>query len=76
MANTAISQINRIVPDLIKKIGSQINQISQRRIKQAITQVSKEIERVAPRIKGAIKDFYKTAFRLLGALGRKKYTQV
>lgn len=76
-ANTAILSLNRITPGLIKKTGSQIDQVAQRRIQQAINQGGKEIERVAPRlIKGGIKEFYKNRFRLLGQFERRKCTQV
>ena len=34
----------------------------------------KELKQIAPSlIRGAIEDLYKTLFRLLGSLGRKKY---
>ena len=48
--NTAISQLNRIPPGLITKIRSQLDQIADRRIKQAIQQSGKEINRVALKI--------------------------
>ena len=62
-ANTATSQLNKIVRGLIMKTSSKIDQIAQRRIKQAINQGVREIEWVSPKlIKGAIKEFCKTPF--------------
>ena len=52
---------------MIKKASSQINNIAQQRIQQAISQGGKEIEGVLPKIlRGAIEDVYQTPFRLLG----------
>ena len=58
-ANTVISQLNRIAPGFTRKTSIEIDQITQRRIQQAINQGGKEIEFVAPKIiKEAIKEFY------------------
>ena len=43
-ANTATSQLNGIARGLIRKTLSKIDQIAQRRIKQAINQGVREIE--------------------------------
>lgn len=38
---------------------------------------SQQIEKIAPKIiRGAIEDVYKTPFRMLGNLGKKKFGQV
>lgn len=53
-----------------------MNQVGTNRIKQAIRQSGKEVERIVAKIiKNAIKEIYKTPFRLLGSFGRKKHRQ-
>ena len=48
---------------MIKEASSQINNITQQRIQQAISQGSKEIQRVLPKIlRGAIEDVYRSNF--------------
>ena len=49
-ANTAISQLKQIAAGLTKKTGSQIDQIAQSRIQQAINQDGKKVESVAPQL--------------------------
>ena len=66
-----VNQVGKIAPGIINKATSD-NKIAQQRIDQAIRTGGAEIERVAPKIiRGAIKEVYKTPFRLLGNLGKK-----
>ena len=66
-----VNQVGKIVPVIIKQATGQIDKISQHRINQFIRSGSAEIERVLPKVLcGAIKDVYKTPFRLLGNFGK------
>ena len=66
-----VNQVGKIAPGIINKATSD-NKIAQQRIDQAIRTGGAEIEQVAPKIiRGAIKEVYKTPFRLLGNLGKK-----
>ena len=52
-----------------KKNSRQVDRVAQKRIAQTISQVSKEIERVAPLVmKNAMEKLYKTPFCLLEKL--------
>ena len=58
---------------VIKDASSQINNITQQYINQAIAEGGKELERVLLKIlRGAIEDVYQTPFRLLGNFGKKQ----
>ena len=60
-----------------RKTSMEIDQNAQKRIQQAINQGGREIKRVAPKfIKGAKDEFYKTPFKLLRQLRKKKYAQI
>ena len=70
-------QTRSVASGLINQTSKQLNRIGQRRIRQAVTQGGQEIEKMAPKIiRHAIKDFYKTPFRLLGSFGKRKYAQL
>ena len=59
---------------MISQATWKINKIAQQRIDQVVQSGGAEIERVAPKIiRGAIKEVYKTPFRLLGKLGKKQF---
>ena len=61
------------VINVIKNAPGEINNIAQQRIRQAISEDGKELERVLPKImRGAIEDVYETPFRLLGNSGKKQ----
>ena len=45
-----VNQLKKIAPGIIKDASSQINDITQQRINQAITKGSRELERVLPKI--------------------------
>ena len=60
-----VNQVGKFAPGLIKNAISEINNISQQRINQIISQRGKEIEKVLPNIfRGAIEDVHQTPFRL------------
>ena len=72
-----VNQAGKVAPKPISQATGEINKFSQQRIDQAIHSGGPEIERVAPKIiKGAIEDVYKTPFRLLGNLGKKKFQKI
>ena len=57
-----------------KKNSRQVDRVAQKRIAQTISQISKEVERVAPLVmKNAIEKLYKTPFCLLEKLDWQKY---
>ena len=65
--------MRKIAPGLIKNDSSEINNIAQQQINQAITQGGKEIERVFPKIlRGAIGEIYQTPFRLFEKIGKQQ----
>ena len=72
-----VNQAGKIAPGIINKATSDINKIAQERIDQAVRTGGAEVERIAPKIIwGAIKDVYKTPFRLLGNLGKKQFQKI
>ena len=72
-----VNQVGKIAPGIINKATSDINKIAQQRINQAIKTDGTEVERIAPKIiRGAIKDVYKTPFRLLGNFGKKQFQKI
>ena len=59
-----VNQAAKVVPDVIKAATNDINNIAKDRINQIISQGSKEVERVLPKIlRGTIKDVYQMPFR-------------
>lgn len=65
-----------ISPSLIKTSHA-LDEIAEQRIKAAIRQSGKEIERFAPKnIESNIKDLYKIPFRPLVSFKRNKYSQL
>ena len=70
-------QTRSLAPNLINQATKTLDRIAQRRIQQAVRESGQEIERIAPKIiKGAIEDFYKAPFRLLGRFGKRKLAQL
>ena len=69
--NTAMTQLNAMAPELIKQTTNQVDQITQKRIQQIINQGRQQVEKIAPKTKGAIEEVYKTPFRLLDKFGKK-----
>lgn len=65
------------MPGLIKSVSSEINNIAQQQINQAIRQGGQEIEHALPKIlRGAIKDVYQTPFRQLGKFGKQQLQKI
>ena len=72
-----VNQAGKIAPDIISKATSDIDKIAKDRIDQAIKNGGAEVEQIAPKItRGAIKEVYKTPFRLLGDLGKKQFSKI
>ena len=72
-----VNQVGKIAPGIINKATADIDKIAKQRINQVIRDGGAEIERVAPKIiRGAIKEVYKTPFRLLGNLGKKQFMKI
>ena len=72
-----VDQASKVALGIISKAAADINKIAKQRIDQAIRNGGAEIERVAPKIiRGAIKEVYKTPFRLLGNLGKKQFLKI
>ena len=68
------NQVGKIAPKMISQATGEINKIAKQRIDQVVRSRGAEIERVAAKIiRGAIKEVYKTPFRLLGKLGKKQF---
>ena len=75
--NRVGQQTMRVAPCLINQASDRLDSIAQRRIRQAIIQGGHTVEQIVPKIiRGAIEDFYKTPFRLLGRLGERKLNQL
>ena len=72
-----VNQLGIVAPAVIKDVSSQINNITQQYINQAIAEGGKELERVLPKIlRGATEDVYQTPFRLLGNFGKKQLNKL
>ena len=72
-ANTAMKNVERIPPELMKQLSDQVNQVAQQRIQLIIDQGGQKVEKLAPKIiRGTIENVYQTPFRLLGTFGKKK----
>ena len=68
-----VNQLGKVSAGIIKNTSSEINNITQQRINQIISQGSKEIERVLPNIlRRAIEEMYQTPFCLLPKFGRQQ----
>ena len=72
-----VNQVGKVTPKLLTQATGEIYKIAQQRIDQVVRLGGAEIERVAPKvIRGAIKEVYKTPFRLLGNLGKKQFQKI
>ena len=73
----AVNQAAKVAPGVIKVATNNINEIAKDRINQIISQGSKEVERVLPKIlRGAIEGLYQTPFRLLGNFGKQQLNKI
>ena len=76
-ANQAMKVLDTLAPKEIVQASKEIDKITEARIRQVINDGGLQIQKIAPQIvRGAIEDVYKTPFRLLGNLGKKKFAQV
>ena len=61
-----VNQAAKIAPGIIKAATNDVNNIATDRINQIISQGSKEVERILPKIlRGDIENVYQTPLRLL-----------
>ena len=61
----------------MKKTSTEVDLVTEKRIRQFIQEGGREVERVVPIIiKNTIEEIYKTPFRLSGNFGKKKYLQM
>ena len=76
-ANQAVKGLDTLAPKVIGQATKEIEKIAEARIRQVINDGRQQIQKTAPQIIwGAIEDLYKTPFRLLGNLGKKKFSQL
>ena len=72
-----VNQLGKVAPGVIKEASSQMKNIAQKHIQQAISQGGKEIEQILPKIlRGALEDVYHMPFRLLENLGKKQFQNI
>ena len=75
--NQAIKGLDTLAPKLINQASKETDKIAEARIRQVINSGGQQIQKIAPQIiQGAIEDFYKTPFRLLGKLRKQKFSQL
>ena len=69
--------LDSLAPKLINQTSGEIDEIAVARVKQVINDGEQQIQKITPQIiRGAIGDVYKTLFRLLGNLDKKKFAQL
>ena len=69
--------LDLLAPKLINQTFGEIDEIAVARVKKVINDGGKQIQKITPQIiRGAIGDVYKTLFRLLGNLDKKKFAQL
>ena len=74
--NQEMKGLDSLAPILIDKTLKEIDKFAKARIKQLINNGEQQVQKIAPQIiRGAIKYVYKTPFRLLENLGKKKFAQ-
>ena len=77
LIHKTFNRARHLAPELIRKTSAELDGIAARRINQLTYNTGTEVQRIAPGlIRGAIEEFYKTPFRLLGRFGRNKYNQL
>ena len=66
-----------LAPKAIGQVLKEIDKIAETRIRQVINDGGQQIQKIAPQIiRRVIEDVYKTPFRLLGKLGKHKFSQL
>ena len=75
--NQAVKGLDPLAPKGIGQASKEIDKIARARIRQVINDDSLQTHKIAPQIiRGAIEDFYETPMRLLGKLGKQKFSQL
>ena len=73
----AMKGLDSLAPKLINQTSGEIDEIAVARVKQVLNDGGQQIQKITPQIiRGAIGDVYKTLFRLLGNLDKKKFAQL
>ena len=75
--NQAAKHLDTLAPKLVNQLMSKattgLDNITAKRVEQISRETGQTLKQIAPGlIRGAIEELYKTPFRLLGNLGRKK----
>ena len=69
--------LDNLAPKLINQDSKEIDKIAEAKIRQVSNSGRQQIQKIAPHIiQGAIKDVYKTPFRLLYKLGKQTFSQL
>ena len=75
--NQSMKGLDTLAPKVINQASKKIDKITEARIRQVINDNGQQIQKLAPQIiRGAIDNVYETAFRLLGKLGKQKFSQL
>ena len=75
--NQAVKGPYMLAPKLINQTSKEIDKIVEARIKHVINNGGQQIQKIAAQIiRGAIEEVYKTSFRLLGNLGKQRFSQL
>ena len=72
-----VTQTAKVAPGVMKTATNGVNETAQNRVNQIISQGSKEMELVLPKIlREAIEDVYQTLFGLLGNSGKQQLNEI
>ena len=72
-----VTQTAKVAPGVMKTATNGVNETAQNRANQIISQGSKEMELVLPKIlREAIEDVYQTLFELLGNSGKQQLNEI
>ena len=75
--NQAAKGLDTLGPKVIGQASKEIDKIAEARIRQVIDDGGQQIQKITPQIiREAIEDVYKTPFRILGKLGKQKFSQL
>ena len=79
--NQAARHLNSLAPQLVNQLMDRattgLDKVTAKRVEQLSQETGQTLKKIAPGlIRGAIEELYKTPFRLLGNLGRKKYKEL
>ena len=75
--NQAMKVLDTLAPKVIGQASKEIDKITEARIREVINDGGQQIRKIVPQIiRGAIEDVYKTPFRLLGNLCKKKFAHL